>query len=84
MKDYTQLKHHLNAATELLTDINEEAQKLPDRGELPEIGTPTYDILQSLIQGFVEFKPHYDTCYEPFKGVVEGILKENGKTQESH
>ena len=75
MKDFRKLKYNMEMATELLTNINEEVQNLPDQAENPEVGSPLYKTLNSLIQGFTEFKPYFDTCYEPFKPIVEERLK---------
>lgn len=80
MRDFTKLKGNLKEAAESLSFINEVAQTLPDEAEMPETGSPIYETLQILIQGFTEFKPYHDAAYEPFKDVVEKILKENGTT----
>lgn len=75
MKDFRKLKHNMEMATELLTSINEEVQELPDQAGNPKVGSPLYKKLNNLIQGFTEFKPYFDTCYEPFKPIVEERLK---------
>ena len=79
MKDFTKFKHHLQMATDALTSINDEVQGLPDQSDALDT---VVDTLNTLIQGFVEFKLEFDTAYEPFKSLVEKRIENARQLQQ--